>query len=150
MGVRFGSVRAILLGFWITRDLARSLFQTPTKALKQQERHATGHVPLNPTSQTSGFEPPQDDLQPPEDDPSTTEGRLPNRRRTTPNRARKIPQPPEEDPSSSTPIIPTIRSRSSTVANSIVILPLFRPMSTFTRVSNRSDNRSANSLSAGA
>lgn len=53
-------------------------------------------------------------------------------------------------PSSSTPIIPTIRSRSSTVANSIVILPLFRPMSTFTRVSNRSESRSARSFSAGA
>ena len=53
-------------------------------------------------------------------------------------------------PSSSTPIIPTIRSRSSTVANSIVILPLFRPMSTFTRVSKRSDSRSARSFRAGA
>ena len=51
---------------------------------------------------------------------------------------------------SCTPMMPTIRSRSSTVANSIVILPLRRPMSTLTRVSNRSDSRSARSVSAGA
>ena len=53
-------------------------------------------------------------------------------------------------PRSCTPMIPTIRSRSSTVANSIVILPLLRPRSTFTRVSKRSDSRSARSTSAGA
>ena len=50
----------------------------------------------------------------------------------------------------STPMMPTIRSRSSTVANSMVILPLLRPMSTFTRVSKRSESRSARSVSAGA
>ena len=46
--------------------------------------------------------------------------------------------------------MPTMRSRSSTVANSMVILPLFRPMSTLTRVSKRSESRSARSVSAGA
>src|SRR6185437_10897426 len=46
---------------------------------------------------------------------------------------------------SSTPMMPTMRSRSSTVANSIVIRPFRRPMSTFTRVSNRSESRSARS-----
>ena len=77
---------------------------------------------------------------------------LPSSRALHPTTATQaaIDQPASAAPSSSTPIIPTIRSRSSTVANSIVILPLFRPMSTFTRVSNRSDNRSARSLSAGA
>ena len=37
----------------------------------------------------------------------------------------------------------TIRSRSSMVANSTTILPLLRPNSTLTLVSNTSDNRSA-------
>jgi hypothetical protein len=53
-------------------------------------------------------------------------------------------------PSSSMPIMPTMRSRSSTVANSIVILPLLRPISTLTRVSNLSESRPARSSSAGA
>ena len=48
------------------------------------------------------------------------------------------------------PMMPTIRSRSSTVANSMRIRPLRRPMSTRTRVSKRSDRRSARSDSAGA
>src|SRR5699024_11248952 len=44
----------------------------------------------------------------------------------------------------------TIRSRSSIEANSTVILPLFLPRSTLTRVSYRSDNRAAMSSSRGA
>jgi hypothetical protein len=45
---------------------------------------------------------------------------------------------------------PTIRSRSSTEANSTTILPLRRPSSTLTRVSKLSESRSARSVSAGA
>ena len=45
-------------------------------------------------------------------------------------------------PSSSGDIALTIRSRSSMVANSTVILPFFAPISTLTRVSNRSESRS--------
>ena len=45
---------------------------------------------------------------------------------------------------------PTMRSRSSSEANSMVILPLVRPRSTLTRVSSRSDSRSARSCEPGA
>ncbi len=44
----------------------------------------------------------------------------------------------------------TMRSRSSIVANSTVILPLDRPISTFTRVSKRSERRSDRCRRAGA
>ena len=44
----------------------------------------------------------------------------------------------------------TMRSRSSGVANSTTILPLWRPISTLTRVSKRSDRRSASRRRPGA
>ena len=48
------------------------------------------------------------------------------------------------------PIKATMRSKSSIVANSMTILPLVLPNSTFTRVSKWSESRSARSLAFGA
>lgn len=61
--------------------------------------------------------------------------------------ARPLPSHERQDDGS---MMSTIRCRSSIVANSTVILPLDFPRSTFTRVSNRSESRSARSTTPGA